>query len=237
MNEKKTILICDDDEDIVAALKIYLSAENYNVLEAKNGQEALDLMHENEVHLVLLDLMMPVMDGITATKKIRESSNIPIIHLTAKSQDHDKVMGLNLGADDYIIKPFNPMELIARIKSQLRRYTNLGGMKFSSNIISSGPLVMDTDMRTVKINQNAINLTPIEFNILRLLLENSGKVFSSSEIYEHVWQTPSYGSDGTVAVHIRHLREKIEINPANPKLITVIWGQGYRLEDLPPSNQ
>lgn len=235
MSDKKTILICDDDRDIVTALKIYLKTEGYHILTAYNGQEAIDQLHSHEVHLVLLDLMMPIMDGITATKKIREFSNVPIIHLTAKSQDHEKVMGLNLGADDYIVKPFNPTELIARIRSQLRRFTNLGGLKVTDNILSSGSLTMNTEIREVKVDQKTIALTPIEFNILKLLLENPGKVFSSSDIYEHVWQTPSYGADGTVAVHIRHLREKIEINPAEPKLIKVIWGQGYRIEDLPVS--
>ncbi|HHT24531.1 MAG TPA: response regulator transcription factor [Clostridiaceae bacterium] len=234
MNEKQTVLICDDDQDILAALKIYLSAEGYKVLEANNGAQVLNILAEEEVHLIVLDIMMPVLDGIDTTKKIRETSNIPIILLTAKSEDHDKVFGLNIGADDYIVKPFNPMEVVARIRSQLRRYTNLGGIRQSCNRLVSGPLVMETDSREVTVDGKSVALTPIEYNILKLLLEQAGKVFSTTEIYEEVWQSPAFGADGTVAVHIRHLREKIEADPANPQLITVIWGQGYRLEPLPP---
>ncbi|NLJ71054.1 MAG: response regulator transcription factor [Clostridiaceae bacterium] len=232
MNEKQTVLICDDDQDILAALKIYLSAEGYKILEANNGAQVLDILAEEEVHLVILDIMMPVLDGIDTTKIIREKSNIPIILLTAKSEDHDKVFGLNTGADDYIVKPFNPMEVVARVRSQLRRYTNLGGIKQSGNRLVSGPLVMETDSREVTVDGKPVALTPIEYNILKLLLEQAGKVFSTTEIYEEVWQSPAFGADGTVAVHIRHLREKIEADPANPQLITVIWGQGYRLEQL-----
>ncbi|HHU52464.1 MAG TPA: response regulator transcription factor [Clostridiaceae bacterium] len=232
MNEKHTILICDDDQDILAALKIYLSAEGYNVLEASNGVQVLDVLAEEEVHLIILDIMMPVLDGIDTTKKIREKSNIPIILLTAKGEDHDKVFGLNTGADDYIVKPFNPMEVVARVRSQLRRYTSLGSIKQSGNRLVSGPLVMETDSREVTVDGKSVTLTPIEYNILKLLLEQPGKVFSTTQIYEEVWQSPAFGADGTVAVHIRHLREKIEADPADPRLITVIWGQGYRLEQL-----
>lgn len=232
IKEKQTVLICDDDQDILAALKIYLSAEGYNILEANNGSQVLDILAEEEVHLILLDIMMPVLDGIDTTKIIREKNNIPIILLTAKSEDHDKVFGLNIGADDYIVKPFNPMEVVARVRSQLRRYTNLGGIKQSGNRLVSGPLVMETESREVTVDDKPISLTPIEYNILKLLLEQAGKVFSTTEIYEKVWQSPAFGADGTVAVHIRHLREKIEVDPANPQLITVIWGQGYRLEQL-----
>lgn len=234
MNEKQTVLICDDDQDILAALKIYLSAEGYRILEASNGAQVLDILAEEEVHLIVLDIMMPVLDGIDTTEKIREKSNIPIILLTAKSEDHDKVFGLNTGADDYIVKPFNPMEVVARVRSQLRRYTNLGGIKQSGNRLVSGPLVMEIDSREVTVDGKPVTLTPIEYNILKLLLEQPGKVFSTTEIYEEVWQSPAFGADGTVAVHIRHIREKIEANPADPQLITVIWGQGYRLEQLPP---
>ncbi len=232
MSETKTILICDDERDIVNALKIYLTAEGYQVLAAYNGVEAIEMIKNNDVHLLLLDLMMPVMDGIEATKKIREFSNIPIIHLTAKSEDYDKILGLNIGADDYIVKPFNPIEVVARIRSQLRRYTKLGSLEQSETVISSGPLSMNLETREVFADGKMISLTPIEFLILKLLLENAGKVFSSTEIYERVWNSPAYGADGTVAVHIRHLREKIETDPADPHLITVIWGQGYRLEKL-----
>ncbi|MGB4609048.1 MAG: response regulator transcription factor [Saccharofermentanales bacterium] len=234
MNEKQTVLICDDDQDILAALKIYLSAEGYRILEASNGAQVLDILAEEEVHLIVLDIMMPVLDGIDTTEKIREKSNIPIILLTAKSEDHDKVFGLNTGADDYIVKPFNPMEVVARVRSQLRRYTNLGGIRQSGNRLVSGPLVMEIDSREVTVDGKPVTLTPIEYNILKLLLEQPGKVFSTTEIYEEVWQSPAFGADGTVAVHIRHIREKIEANPADPQLITVIWGQGYRLEQLPP---
>jgi DNA-binding response OmpR family regulator len=234
MTDIKTILICDDDLDILSALKIYLSAEGYRVLKATNGEQALEIIAEEEVHLVILDIMMPVLDGIDTTEKIREKSNIPIILLTAKSEEHDKVLGLNVGADDYIIKPFNPMEVVARVRSHLRRYTSLGGIKQSLSQLASGPLVMDTESREVTVDGKPVALTPIEYNILKLLLEKAGKVFSTTEIYEEVWQSPAYGADGTVAVHIRHLREKIEVDPADPRLITVIWGQGYRLEQLPP---
>ncbi len=239
MNREKmnTILVCDDDADIVAALKIYLTAEGYQVLEAYNGQEAVDLVKSHDIQLILLDLMMPVMDGLEATRKIREFSNVPIIHLTAKSEDHDKVLGLNQGADDYIVKPFNPMEVTARVKSQIRRYTHLGGIEESDSVLMSGPLTMDVDSHEVRVNDQPVTLTPLEYAILKLLLQNAGKVFSSTKIYEEVWQSPAYGADGTVAVHIRHLREKIEVDAANPQLITVIWGQGYRLEKLPPYTQ
>lgn len=225
-----TVLVCDDEKDIAQALKIYLSAEGYNVLLAHNGEEALRLLAENEVHLVLMDIMMPQMDGITAVVRLRESSNVPVIFLTAKSEDTDKVLGLGLGADDYITKPFNPVEVIARVKSQIRRYVQLGGSGAQPSVIRIGGLELDDDAKTVSLNGEPVSLTPIEYNILRLLLGNPGKVFSSSDIYTAVWKDDAFGCDGTVAVHIRHLREKIEINPAEPRYLKVVWGQGYKFD-------
>ena len=227
------VLVCDDEQDIVAALRVYLSAEGYSVLAAANGREALDILAANEVHLVLMDIMMPGMDGITAMSRLRENSNIPVILLTAKGEDTDKVLGLNVGADDYVVKPFNPVELLARVKAQLRRYVDLGGKPAGTDgesSISVGPIRLDDDAKQVFVNGTGIALTPTEYDILRLLMRNPGKVFSSKQIYSAVWQDPAYGAENTVAVHIRHLREKIEINPAEPRWLKVVWGQGYKLE-------
>lgn len=225
------ILVCDDDRDIVSALKIYLTAEGYEVLEAYNGKQALEAAASQEIHLILMDLMMPEMDGITATAKLRETSNIPIIMLTAKSEDGDKVLGLNIGADDYITKPFNPIEVVARVKSHLRRYTRLGGIQMPGSArIEVGSVCLDDESKQVTVDGEPISLTPIEYNILRLLIQSPGKVFSIREIYENVWKDPAFGQEGTVAVHIRHLREKIEINPADPRYLKVVWGLGYKFE-------
>ena len=224
------ILICDDERDIVTALKIYLSAEGYGLYEAYTGREALDIVRKHTIHLILMDIMMPEMDGISATAKLREEYNIPIILLTAKSEDTDKVLGLNVGADDYITKPFNPLEVIARVKSQLRRYTALGGAEKGPGLITAGPIAMDDGAKVVTVDGEPISLTPIEYNILKLLLSHPGQVFSSTQIYEQVWNDPAYGSENTVAVHIRHLREKIEINPAEPRYLKVVWGLGYKIE-------
>ena len=229
-----TILICDDDKDIVSALDIYLTSEGYATLKAYNGLEAIRLVEEREVHLVLLDVMMPGLDGIRVTAKLREKHNIPIILLTAKSEDSDKVLGLNIGADDYITKPFNPIEVIARVKSQLRRYTSLGGKSGGGNdnssLLTNGGIAMDDGAKSVTVDGEPVSLTPLEYNILLLLMKNPGRVFSTSQIYELVWNDPSLGSENTVAVHIRHLREKLEIDPANPRYIKVVWGLGYKME-------
>lgn len=226
-----TVLVCDDDKEIVNAIQIYLSTEGYEVLKAYNGQEMLQILKEHEVHLILLDIMMPVMDGIRATMKLREQNNIiPIIFLTAKSEDSDKVLGLNIGGDDYVTKPFNPLELIARIKSALRRYTQLGSLTQNKNIFSSGGLVINDESKEVTVDGDSIKLTPIEYNLLKLLVKNKGKVFSISEIYEQIWNEPSFGADNIVAVHIRHIREKIEINSKDPKYLKVAWGIGYKVE-------
>ena len=225
------ILVCDDDRDIVSALRIYLTAEGYDVLEAYNGKQALETVAAQEIHLILMDLMMPEMDGITATAKLRETSNIPIIMLTAKSEDGDKVLGLNIGADDYITKPFNPIEVVARVKSHLRRYTRLGGIQMTSPArIEVGSVCLDDESKQVTVDGEPVSLTPIEYNILRLLIQSPGKVFSIREIYENVWKDPAFGQEGTVAVHIRHLREKIEINPADPRYLKVVWGLGSKFE-------
>jgi DNA-binding response OmpR family regulator len=224
-----TILVCDDERDIVAALKIYLTAEGYNVIEAANGSEAIEKSAVHEVHLILMDIMMPKTDGISAVAQLREKSNIPIIFLTAKSEDTDKILGLNIGADDYVTKPFNPVELLARVRSQLRRYTMLGGIVKRENIYKTGGIVLDDNAKSITLDGDEITLTPLEYEILKLLMQNPGRVFSSSEIYKRVWKDPSWGAEGTVAVHIRHLREKIEIDPAEPRYIKVVWGQGYKL--------
>ena len=230
-----TILICDDDKDIVSALDIYLTSEGYATLKAYNGLEAIRLVEEQEVHLALLDVMMPGLDGIRVTAKLREKHNIPIILLTAKSEDSDKVLGLNIGADDYITKPFNPIEVIARVKSQLRRYTTLGGRQKQDETpkLRNGGIVMDDGAKSVTVEGEAVALTPIEYNILKLLLSHPGQVFSTGQIYERVWNDPSLGSENTVAVHIRHLREKIEIDPAEPRYLKVVWGLGYKMEKMP----
>ncbi len=226
-----TILICDDDRDIVSALEIYLTSEGYRTLAAYDGEQAIRAVHENEVHLILMDVMMPEMDGIRATAKLREESNVPIILLTAKSEDTDKILGLNIGADDYITKPFNPMEVLARVKSQLRRYTSLGGAdRKEEGLLTVGPVSLDDNAKQVTVDGEPVSLTPIEYNILRLLISHPGQVFSSAQIYEEVWNDPAYGSENTVAVHIRHLREKIEINPAEPRYLKVVWGLGYKIE-------
>ncbi|HOJ47574.1 MAG TPA: response regulator transcription factor [Bacillota bacterium] len=223
------VLICDDEKDIVSALKIYLSSEDYRTFEAYNGMEAVQIVKENEIHLVLMDIMMPVMDGITAMTKLREFSNVPIILLTAKSEDSDKILGLNIGADDYITKPFNPVEVLARVKSQLRRYTKLGSAVIKPTALKIGNIALDDETKTVTVDGEPVSLTPTEYEILKLLMQNPGKVFSSAEIYTKVWGDNPLGCENTVAVHIRHLREKLEINPAEPRYLKVVWGQGYKI--------
>ena len=226
------IVICDDDKDIVRALEIYLSNRDYELLCAYTGREALDYVKKGDVSLVLLDIMMPEMDGITALRAIREKSNVPVILITAKSEDADKVLGLDVGADDYITKPFNPLELVARVKSQLRRYTQLGNMnqQAEGQVYKCGGLQINDDNKEVTVDGDPIKLTPIEYNILLLLVKNAGKVFSIDEIYEKIWNEEAIGADNTVAVHIRHIREKIEINPREPKYLKVVWGVGYKIE-------
>ena len=230
-----TILVCDDDRDIVSALDIYLTSEGYRTVKAYDGLEAVKAAEAQPVDLILMDIMMPGLDGIRATAKLREKFNVPIILLTARSEDSDKVLGLNIGADDYITKPFNPIEVIARVKSQLRRYTSLGGKSGTSEntqLLTNGSIALDDSAKSVTVDGDRVNLTPLEYNILLLLLKNPGRVFSTSQIYELVWNDPSLGSENTVAVHIRHLREKIEIDPANPRYIKVVWGLGYKMEKL-----
>lgn len=229
------ILICDDERDIVNALKIYLSDPDYNLLEAFNGQQALDILSSNEVHLVIMDIMMPVMDGITAMAKIRETSNVPIILLTAKSEDADKILGLNIGADDYITKPFNPLEVSARVRSQLRRYLKFGGGNptEAKDVLTIGGIELNDVSKEVHLDGEVVNLTPTEFEILKLMMVTPGKVYSPKEIYSTVWKETPFGTDNTVAVHIRHLREKLEIDPANPRYIKVVFGQGYKIEKHP----
>ena len=225
------ILICDDQPDIVNALKIYLTPEGYTLYEAFNGLEALEIVQSKEIHLILLDVMMPVMDGITATARIREHSNVPIILLTAKSETEDMVLGLNVGADDYITKPFVPVEVLARVRSQLRRYAQLGSCPApAERSISIGSITLDDRTKTVTVDGETVSLTPTEYAILHLLMENPGKVYSTKLLYESVWQEAALGSEGAVAVHIRHLREKIEINPSEPRYLKVVWGQGYKME-------
>ena len=226
------ILVCDDDKEIVRAIEIYLIGEKYNVLKAYNGQEAIDILAKNEVHLILIDVMMPVLDGIRATLKIRETSGVPIIILSAKTEDNDKILGLNIGADDYIAKPFNPMELLARVKAQLRRYTVFGNAAHESdeNVYKVGDLVIDDTNKVVTVMDEPIKLTPIEYNILKLLVKNKGRVFSIKEIYESIWKEEALSADNTVAVHISHIREKIEINPKEPRYLKVVWGVGYKID-------
>ena len=225
------VLICDDQPDIVNALKIYLTPEGYHLFEAYTGQEALDVVRKNDIHLILLDMMMPVMDGITATSKIREFSNAPIILLTAKSETEDKVLGLNVGADDYITKPFVPVEVLARVRSQLRRYDRLGSKPETvDGNLTVGGVTLDDRTKSVTVDGENVSLTPTEYAILHLLMANPGKVFSTKVLYESVWQETALGSEGAVAVHIRHLREKIEINPSEPRYLKVVWGQGYKME-------
>lgn len=225
------ILICDDQPDIVNALKIYLASEEYRLFEAYTGQQALDMVRKGDFHLVLLDIMMPHMDGITATAKIREFSNVPIILLTAKSETEDKVLGLNVGADDYITKPFVPVEVLARVRSQLRRYALLGSRpEEQAGTLTIGGVTLDDRKKSVTVDGETVALTPTEYAILRLLMSNPGKVYSTKALYESVWQEAALGSEGAVAVHIRHLREKIEINPSEPRYLKVVWGQGYKME-------
>lgn len=232
-----TVLVVDDEKDIVSALKIYLTSDGYNVLTAYNGREALDILDKNEVHLILMDIMMPQLDGISALTKLREKYNTPVIFTTAKSEDTDIIIGLNLGADDYITKPFNPVELLARVRSQLRRYTRFGSMngavtqQQSDGMITVGAVEIDDRAKQVRVDGENVNLTPTEFDILKLLASAPGKVYSPNEIYRAVWNDEPFGSDSTVAVHIRHLREKIEITPNQPRYIKVVWGQGYKFED------
>ena len=225
------ILICDDDKDIVNALKIYLSDPDYKLFEAFNGKEALETVEKEDIQLILMDIMMPIMDGITAMAKIREKSNIPIILLTAKSEDTDKILGLNVGADDYITKPFNPLEVSARVKSQLRRYLKFGGGAAKPEYFVNGGIELNDKTKEVLLDGEPVSLTPKEFEILKLLISNPGRVFSPKEIYSIIWQEKPFGTDNTVAVHIRHLREKIEIDPADPRYIKVVFGQGYKMEE------
>ena len=225
------ILICDDEKDIVNALKIYLNDTNYQIFEAYTGKEALEITEKENIHLILLDIMMPEMDGITAMAKIREFSNVPIILLTAKSEDTDKVLGLNVGADDYVTKPFNPVELLARVKSQLRRYIQLGGANVTPEVLMIGGIALNDKTKIVTVDGEKISLTPKEYDILKLFMDNPGRVMSPKEIYRQVWKEAPFGTDKTVAVHIRHLREKIEINPTEPRYLKVVFGQGYKLEE------
>lgn len=224
------ILVCDDEKDIVSALKIYLASGDYKVFEAYNGAEALQAIAGNDIHLVLLDVMMPQMDGITTMAKIREESNVPIILLTAKSEDSDKILGLSVGADDYVTKPFNPAEVLARVKSQLRRYMQLGGGEVKPTVIRTGGLELDDGAKSVTVDGEPAMLTPREYDILRLLMQNQGNVFSPQEIYKKIWKEEPLGAENAIAVHIRHIREKIEINPADPRYLKVVWGKGYKME-------
>ena len=224
------ILVCDDERDIVSALRIYLTAEGYEVLEAYNGSEMLRLAATQEVHLILLDVMMPGMDGLSAMAELRRTSNVPVILLTAKSEDTDKVLGLNLGADDYVTKPFNPIEVMARVRSQLRRYLQLGGGQVLPTQVTIGGIMLDDAGRTVTVDGEPVALTPKEYDILHFLMQNPGKVFSPAEIYRTVWAELPLNADNALAVHIRHIREKIEINPADPRYIKVVWGKGYKME-------
>jgi DNA-binding response OmpR family regulator len=228
--DKLNVLVCDDDKAIVDALEIYLKQENYGVIKAYNGVQALKALSEHKIHLILLDVMMPEMDGLSATIKIREEQNIPIIILSAKSEDTDKIAGLNFGADDYVTKPFNPLELMARVKSQMRRYTALGSMISGNNVLKTGSLELDTEAKELRVDGEIIRLTATEYGILLFLMKNMGHVFSIDQIYEKVWNEPSYSAENTVAVHIRRIREKIEINPKEPKYLKVVWGIGYKIE-------
>lgn len=229
--KKLNILVCDDDKEIVEAIEIYLQQEGYQVFRAYDGEDALKILKEEEIHLLIIDVMMPKLDGIRATLKIREESSIPIIILSAKSEDTDKILGLNVGADDYITKPFNPLELVARVKSQLRRYTKLGNAAENGQAVYQvGGLAINDELKEVTVDGEIVKLTPIEYNILLLLMENQGKVFSINQIYENIWNEDAIGADNTVAVHIRHIREKIEINPKEPRYLKVVWGVGYKID-------
>jgi len=225
------ILVCDDDREIVDAIEIYLMQEGFHIVKAYDGEEAIEQLKKNDIKLMIIDIMMPKLDGIRATMKIREYSSIPILFLSAKSQDTDKILGLNIGADDYITKPFNPLELIARVKSHLRRYTKLGNeVANDDNIYSAGGLSINDETKEVTVDGEIVKLTPIEYNILLLLVKNQGRVFSIDQIYENIWEEEAIGADNTVAVHIRHIREKIEINPKEPRYLKVVWGVGYKIE-------
>ena len=226
------ILVCDDERDIVSALQIYLESDGYNVFTAFNGKEAIEKAKSNEIHLILMDIMMPEMDGITAMVTLRESSNVPVILLTAKSEDTDKILGLNVGADDYITKPFNPVEMLARVRSQIRRYTKLGCniTQDCDDVITIGGVSINDASKTVTVDGDAVNLTPTEYEILKLLMKNQGRVMSQKEIYESVRKEMAFGAENTIAVHIRHLREKVEINPSEPRYIKVVWAHGYKFE-------
>ena len=226
----QTILVCDDDKEMVEAIDIYLQKEGYQVLKAYDGEEALEILKEKEVHLLIIDVMMPRLDGIRATLKIREESSIPIIILSAKTEDADKILGLNIGADDYVTKPFNPLEVIARVKAQLRRYAYLGGIKPQPpKSLRVGDIELDDDAKQVTLCGEPVSFTPTEYEILKLLMQNPGKVFSSREIYQKIWNDVPIGAEGTIAVHIRHIREKLEIDPGNPRYLKVVWGKGYKL--------
>lgn len=227
----QTILVCDDDKDIVEAIDIYLTQEGYRVLKAYDGLQALEILKKEEVHLLIIDIMMPKLDGIHATLRIREESSIPIIILSAKTEDADKILGLNIGADDYVTKPFNPVELQARVKSQLRRYMQLGGGSVRKEVLTMGGIELDDRTKEVTLDGDKVALTRTEYDILKLLMENPGKVFSPTQIYTQVWKDNPYGAENTVAVHIRHLREKIEYNPAEPRYLKAVWGRGYKMGD------
>lgn len=228
------ILVCDDDKEIVEAIEIYLTQEGYDVLKAYDGIEAMEILEKKEVNLLIIDVMMPRLDGIRATLKIREKNSLPIIILSAKSEDSDKILGLNIGADDYLTKPFNPLELVARVKSQLRRYTQLGSRvtEQQEEIYVTGGLMINDERKEVTVDGELVKLTPIEYNILLLLMKNQGRVFSINQIYEAIWNEDAIGADNTVAVHIRHIREKIEINPKEPRYLKVVWGVGYKIEKM-----
>ncbi|MBR1772657.1 MAG: response regulator transcription factor [Eubacterium sp.] len=230
------VLVCDDDKDIVEAISIYLETAGYGVVKAYDGFQALDKIKSEEIHLVIIDIMMPNMDGIMATRKIREISQVPVIFLSAKSEDADKILGLDIGADDYVTKPFNPLELVARVKSQIRRYTQLGSITETVSdddiVIVNGGLEINDSAKSVTVDGDEVKLTPIEYNILKYLTENRGRVFNTNQIYEAVWDEDAVGSDNIIAVHIRHIREKIEINPKEPRYLKVVWGQGYKVEKL-----
>ena len=227
------ILVCDDDKEIVEAIEIYLTQEGHNILKAYDGEQAIRVLQNHPVDLLIIDVMMPKLDGIRATLKIREKNALPIIILSAKSEDADKILGLNVGADDYVTKPFNPLELVARVKSQLRRYTQLGAMtEKKENIYETGGLMIDDDRKEVTVDGESVKLTPIEYRILLFLVQNQGRVFSINQIYENIWNEEAIAADNTVAVHIRHIREKIEINPKEPRYLKVVWGLGYKVEKI-----
>ena len=225
-----TILVCDDDKEIVDAIEIYLLQEGYKVEKAYDGEQALEILHNKKIDLMVIDVMMPKLDGIRATFQVRKTSSIPIIILSAKTEDADKILGLNVGADDYVTKPFNPLELVARVKSQLRRYTTLSSSVQGETTYEAGGLVINDDLKKVTVDGEEVKLTPIDYNILLLLMKNKGKVYSISQIYEEIWNEEAIGADNTVAVHIRHIREKIEINPKEPRYLKVVWGVGYKIE-------